>query len=249
MIKTGISHDKIAFLDIETASSYESIFDMPTPMAVAWEHVVENRYKDELSDTVSVGDLYKKYSALYPEFARIVCISIGHFTSPTDIKVKAFYGENGDEKSLINQTMAELTRLSTITNCIGGHNIKNFDIPYIVRRSIVVDTALLTTFDLYSRKPWEITQFVDTMEMWKVLNSNVGSASLESIAAAFGFKSPKEEMSGSRVTELYYSDDPDKFKKIGKYCNGDVLTTLLIYVRMTKGDVFMRTMKVVENSY
>lgn len=254
MIKTGIDHTKIAFIDIETAYEYKDIYDAPAALAAAWARVVDSKYASEISDKVSYGELYKKYAALFPEFSRIVCISMGYFNSPTEFKVNAFYGEGGSEKSLIDQFSEASTKLSAQCKHIGGHNIKGFDIPFIIRRALIKGAILNTNFDLYNAKPWEVVQFVDTMDMWKPLNAYVGSASLYSIAAAFGFKSPKEEMDGGMVSTIYHMPEDTgstsrNIQKIGKYCNGDVITTAFIYVRMVKGDAFMRTMKVTANNF
>jgi DNA polymerase elongation subunit (family B) len=245
MIKTGIPHTNILYLDIETATGYKSLFDAPLPLAVAWEHVATSRYKEELSDTVSIDTLYKKYAALYPEFGRIVCISMGYFENETDFKVRAFIGE--DEYELLQAVSKAITQFSAKYKYLCGHNIKNFDVPYMIRRSVITGSILPTTFDIYNVKPWEVVQFIDTMDMWKSGANYLGSMTLESIAAAFGFKSPKEEMDGSKVSTYYYLPSGTDFKGIGKYCNGDVITTACIYIRMTRGDAFMKTIKVVEN--
>lgn len=241
MIKTGISHEKIAFMDIETANASKEIFELPASLAIAWQRLCVSRYKDEGDD---YGALYKKYSPLYPEFGRIVCISIGWFTSATDFHVKAIYGENGDESSLLKQFINEWTGLSKTCSFLGGHNIKQFDIPFIIRRSLILNVSLNSTFDLYGKKPWDISQFVDTLEMWKVLGANMGSATLDAISAAFGFKSPKEEMDGSLVSTFYYLPAGPDYKKIGGYCNFDVVSCAAVYVRMTAGH---NNFKVVEN--
>ena len=254
MITTGIDHQKIAFIDIETAYPERDIFNLPAALAAAWARVVDHKYANEMSDTVTYNDLYKKYAGLYPEFSKIVCISVGYFSSPTEFKVNAFYGKDGSEKSLIEEFSEVWTRLSTNCKHIGGHNIKGFDVPFIIRRALINNITLPMVFSLYNAKPWEVVQFVDTMDMWKPLNANLGSATLDSIAAALGFKSPKDEMSGDLVSTVYHMPEnvnsPLKnIQKIGKYCNGDVITTAFVYVRLTKGDNFMRTMKVIANSF
>ena len=242
MIKTNIPHTSILFLDIETAHGSKALFEAGASLATAWAHVAESKYKDEGDD---YGILYKRYAALYPEFGRIVCVSMGYFKNETDFCVRAY--QNTDEKQLITDVGNEITKLSASYKVLGGHNLKQFDVPFLIRRALVHNLHLPVMFDLYAAKPWEMTQFIDTMEMWKSTAMSLGSATLESIAAAFGFKSPKEDMNGSMVSTYYYLPEGPDFAKIGKYCSGDVIVTACLYVRMTKGDSALKAIKVVEN--
>ncbi len=244
MIKTGIDHTKIAFIDIETVHGYSDIFDLPLSMATAWANVCESKYKDEYSDTVSVGTLYKKYAALYPEFGKIICISIGVFKNETEFTVKAYYST--DERELLINVGNALTQLSSKYRTIGGHNILGFDIDYMIRRSVINGVNLPSSFDLYGIKPWDLKdRFIDTMVMWKGLSTYLGSCSLESISAAFGIPSPKEEMNGSKVSEYFYLPTGPDFKKIGIYCNRDVYSCARCYLRMTKGNDAMKVENII----
>jgi uncharacterized protein YprB with RNaseH-like and TPR domain len=47
-----------------------------------------------------------------------------------------------------------------------GHNIKEFDVPYICRRAMVHGLTLPTIIDSAGKKPWEVSH-IDTMELWK----------------------------------------------------------------------------------
>lgn len=242
MIKTGIKHTEILYIDIETVHGYSKLFECPASLATAWAHVCDSRHKDEGDD---YGALYKKHAALYPEFGKIVCISMGYFENETDFKVRAFTGT--DEKKLLDEVSTAITRFSTKYKILGGHNIKQFDIPYMIRRAVIVNTILPINFDLFGKKPWELNEFIDTLEIWKSGAVYLGSSTLESIATALGFKSPKEEMDGSMVSTFYYLPTGPDFKKIGSYCNFDTITVAGIYVHMTRGDAFRKTIKVVEN--
>ena len=247
MIKTGIDHSKIVFLDIETVSAKHEIYDLQESQAIAWSKVVDSKYKEELSEKVSYGMLFQKYAALFPEFGKIVCISLGYFINATDFVVQAFSG--ADEKILLKRVSDELTKLSATYKIIGGWNIKQFDIPYMVRRATIVDMNLDVRFDYFSKKPWEMTDFLDIMEVWKAGATYLGSASLESVSAAFGFNSPKESMEGSRVSTVFYSPDQKAgLARIGKYCNSDIIYTSTLYVRMTRGNDFLRTIKIPSNT-
>lgn len=254
MIKTGIKHTDIIFIDIETASVAHEIFHLSaTPsLAIAWNTIHESKYKDELTDDgkdkLGPGSSFQKYAALYPEFGKIVCISLGHFKNESEFCVKAYYG-NRDEKALLDEVSAELTKLSASKKYICGHNIKNFDIPFMIRRAVIVGTSLNTPFDIYGRKPWDIVEFIDTMDMWSAGAFNLGSRSLESMCAAFGMKNPKEEMHGNLVSTLFYMPGEEGLPKIGKYCNFDVISVSACYCKMTKGDFRFMKLAPTDNIY
>ena len=248
MIKTGIDHNKILYLDIETVPIVHDFFELPTAMAIAWNSIHEIRYateKDASGELISAAASFKKYAALFPEFAKIVCISLGYFKTETEFSVRAYYGTN--EKELLVNVGSAITKASSQFKVLGGHNIKSFDIPFMIRRSTILDINLPPVFDLWGEKPWDLDSFLDTMEVWKCTALYLGSSSLESIAAAFGFKNPKEDMSGEMVSTLYYLPTGPDFSKIGKYCNNDVVVSACVYVRMTKGDGVLKTIKIAEN--
>ena len=242
MIKTGIDYTKILFFDVETVHGSEKLFKAETSLATAWGHICESKYKEESDD---FGMLYKKYAALYPEFGKVVCFSMGYFTNEKDFTVKAYYSDN--EKALLDEFSKVITKnLTGNVKFLGGHNIKRFDIPYMMRRAIIQDVYLPTIFDTYLKKPWELNDYVDTLEVWQCGTIGLGSSTLESIAASFGMKSPKEEMSGDMVSTVYYMPSGPDFKRIGKYCNFDTITSAAVYMKMSKGHY---NMKVIENIY
>src|SRR5690606_17979450 len=47
-----------------------------------------------------------------------------------------------------------------------GHNIKEFDLPYICRRMIIHQVAIPSLINAMGKKPWEV-KHLDTMEMWR----------------------------------------------------------------------------------
>jgi DNA polymerase elongation subunit (family B) len=248
MIDTKIPHNKIQFIDIESATGGKDIFAIGPQMAMAWQRVCDSKYKDEMKEpNVTAGSLYKKYAALYPEFGRIVCISIGYFKNETDIAVKAFYHE--DERALLKMAMEEMTRLSGNYRFICGHNIKHFDIPFIIRRAVILNMFIPTFFDIYGVKPWDLKQFVDTMEIWQCGSFTTGSCTLDSIACALGLSSPKDEMSGDMVSTVFWMPSGPGFVRIAKYCNFDVISDMAVYIRITKGADAMKSIKVAENVY
>ena len=71
---------------------------------------------------------------LLPEFGKIVCISVGFILPSGETKLDSFYG---DEKNLLIATSELLNRVDKLGFIICGHNVKNFDLPYIGKRMLI----------------------------------------------------------------------------------------------------------------
>ncbi|MBI3235842.1 MAG: ribonuclease H-like domain-containing protein, partial [Bacteroidetes bacterium] len=84
--------------------------------------------------------------------------------------------------------------------------INNMDIPFIL--------------DLAGRKPWEIN-LIDTMEMWK-FGDFKAYTSLNLLAACLNIPTPKDDIDGSQVYNVYYNDRD--LERIKTYCQKDVIT-------------------------
>lgn len=114
---------------------------------------------------------------------------------------------------------------------IVGHNIYNFDLPFIYKRSVVcgVRPSIELNFARYRNQP-----IYDTMCEWEKWNLR-HAISLDRLARVLGLESPKtDECDGSRIAELFTRGE---HKTIRDYCLKDVITTRRIYRRMTFADV------------
>jgi hypothetical protein len=81
---------------------------------------------------------------------------------------------------------------------------------------------------LSGKKPWEIAHH-DTMEMWK-FGDYKHFTSLSLLATIFGIPSPKDDMDGSMVGNVYWKDKD--LERIAKYCLQDVYTTMRVFLRL-----------------
>ena len=114
---------------------------------------------------------------------------------------------------------------------ICGHNIKEFDVPYICRRMLINQLPLPRMIDIAGKKPWETKHFLDTLEMWK-FGDIKNYTSLRLLTAVFDIPSPKDDMDGSDVAGVYWEErDLDR---IATYCEKDVLATVQLYLRLKR---------------
>lgn len=208
-----LDFEKILFLDIETVPMVEKYELLSEKFKKLWDKKAEYLKKtpDDTTDT-----LFKR-AGIYAEFGKIVCISSGFFYN-REFRLKSFYGDN--ELILLQEFSAMLNRFHTHRdNLLCAHNGKEFDFPYISRRMLINGIALPELLDSAGKKPWDIAH-LDTMELWK-FGDFKNYTSLELLTAVFGIPTPKDDIDGSMVAEVYYKEK--NLDRIAHYCQRDTL--------------------------
>jgi predicted PolB exonuclease-like 3'-5' exonuclease len=77
------------------------------------------------------------------------------------------------------------------------------------------------------KKPWEV-KLLDTMELWK-FGDYKNYTSLDLLSSVLGFPSPKDDIDGSMVADVYWVEHD--LKRIVTYCEKDVLAVARILLR------------------
>jgi DNA polymerase elongation subunit (family B) len=108
-----------------------------------------------------------------------------------------------------------------------GHNIKEFDIPYICRRATVNSIPLPSIVDVSGKKPWEINH-LDTLEYWK-FGDRKNFTSLDLLCRINNIDTPKDDISGEQVARVY-RDEKD-LPRIQAYCEKDVVATAKLFLK------------------
>ncbi len=215
----NINKQNILFLDIETVPQYASYQEVPEVMKVLWDHKSE-RIKQSENDNPE--NLYQR-AGIYAEFGRIICISVGYFNN-LEFRIKSFAGH--DEKLLLEDFANLLNKNFFKSNRIlCAHNGKEFDFPYIARRMLINRIRLPGLLNLAGKKPWEIPH-LDTMELWR-FGDYKSYTSLELLAHAFGIQTPKDDIKGSDVAQVYWQDN--NLERIVRYCEKDVITIARLF--------------------
>lgn len=165
-------------------------------------------------------NFYSNKAALFAEFGKIVCVSMG-FVVIDKINLKSFCSDN--EKQILEDVSKSIDKATSLV----AHNGKDFDYPLLCRRMIINGVRLPSLLQIQNLKPWEI-KLEDTIEMWKFGQFN-HKASLALMCELLGVKSPKGDMDGSKVAETFNKCD---FKKIESYCEGDVVALINVYRKL-----------------
>lgn len=212
----NIRPDRILFLDIETVSA-EKTYDT---LSEKWKSLWDKKASFLLKEDDLPSDVYRR-SAIYAEFGKIICISVGLYREikgKRQFRVKSFYGH--DEKELLTDFCEMLNKHFESPNyLLCAHNGKEFDFPYIARRVLVNKIKLPYLLDIAGRKPWEV-QHLDTLQLWK-FGDYKHYTSLDLLSNLFGIDSPKNDMDGSDVGRVYWEEN--NLEKIVKYCVNDVV--------------------------
>ena len=219
----NLNLEKILFLDIETVPMVPEYESLSANYKKLWDKKAE-KLKKEDNDTPDV--LFRR-AGIYSEFGKIICISVGYIKNKK-FRIKSFYGD--DEHELLKE-FKELfdNYFNSRENLLCAHNGKEFDYPYIARRTIINGIKLPDILNIAGKKPWEVAH-LDTMELWK-FGDYKSYTSLELLATVFGIPTPKEDIDGSMVAEVYYTDND--LDRIVEYCQRDTLTVaqvLLCYM-------------------
>ena len=222
-----MNFNNILFLDIETVSQQSSYEELDNEWKELWDHKTRYLIKNPESETPET--LYPR-AAIYAEFGRIVCISCGCLQGSGEEKKLTLKSYSGDDEKKLLQQFADMIEKWWTEPAKGlcAHNGKEFDYPYLCRRMIVNGVVVPEALKLHGKKPWEVKHLMDTMEMWK-FGDFKSYTSLKLLAKVLGIPSPKDDIDGSMVNDVYYvQKDLDR---IVEYCQKDVITLAQVLLR------------------
>ncbi|WP_127845925.1 3'-5' exonuclease [Psychroflexus aestuariivivens] len=216
--------ENILFLDIETVPELERFEDLSENK----QKLFADKTQYQRHDDYSASEFYNR-AGIWAEFGKIVCISVGFFNSKDNtrnFRTKSFYGDEADLLQEFKTLLEEYFSLPQHLLC--GHNAKEFDFPYIARRMLIHGIALPEKLQLFGKKPWEIPH-LDTLELWK-FGDYKHYTSLKLLTEIFDIPSPKDDIDGSQVREVYYEDK--NIDRIVVYCEKDVVAVAQLILKM-----------------
>ena len=233
----NIRTEDLIVIDIETASVSPSF----AHLSPEWQELWQEKTARILPEGKTAEEFYPMRAGVMAEFSKVVCISIGYFIREQHLKmrVKSFCGE--DEKKILTDFLQTVSKIESFNNnwCFAGHNIKEFDIPFLCRRLLVNDMRIPPYLDFQNMKPWE-TNIVDTFQYWR-FGDYKNFTSLKLLAAAMGVPSSKDDIDGSMVGELFHTENREErkinIKRIATYCQKDVVTTANIILRFKNSPI------------
>ena len=225
--------DEVLFIDIETASLCSEYELLDPIMKQHWQHKAKLLLKSQEVDDEKAADLYKSKGAIYSEFSKIVCISIGYLIKQkkeiVSMRTKSFF--TGTEEDILNDFIDVMNRHfdQPKKQYLSGHNIREFDIPFICRRLVINKIKIPKKLDISGKKPWDLDYLVDTLNLWK-FGDYKSYISLSLLSHVLGIPSPKDDIDGSMVHQVYWEEND--VDRIARYCEKDVVTSALVLMRL-----------------
>ena len=219
--------ESFLFFDIETVKREETI-EEGTPLYDSFYYKM--RYAEEAQrkdfSAHNMKALWDLKAALYPEFGKIVCISVGKIINGEKVFVYTF--KDKEEATLLKRFNEKLLGWAqedpNLALC--GVNIKFFDLRYIFIRSVVNEVPPVPKhINLTGLKPWEVFT-ADITDIWK--QTSPYNAPLACITEALGLPSPKQDIDGSQTSDVYYKEGDAGLERIATYCEHDVMAVVNI---------------------
>ncbi|CAM1345762.1 3'-5' exonuclease [Tenacibaculum crassostreae] len=214
----------ILFLDIETVPEVELFADLSPEMQELYALKTQYQRKDEFTPE----EFYHR-AGIWAEFGKIICISVGYFVERKGInqlRVTSFYGDN-EHKLLLDFKNLLNTHFNHPNHLLCAHNGKEFDFPYIARRMIINQIELPKKLNLFGKKPWEVPH-LDTLDLWK-FGDYKHYTSLKLLTSILGIPSPKQDIDGSEVANVYYQEK--NLSRIVEYCERDTVAVAQLLLR------------------
>nr|WP_205195777.1 ribonuclease H-like domain-containing protein [Chitinophaga sp. Cy-1792] len=216
-------------LDIETTPATAALEELPGNLQELWRE--KNTKIAPVSE--NEAEAYADKAGIFAEFGRIVCISVGFFhleNGRYQLRLKSFASE--DEVILLNNFFDLVLRFKEKVPSFqfGGHNIREFDIPFICRRSVIQQLSLPQSLQLHGMKPWEVP-VVDTLHMWR-FGDFKHYTSLKLLTAVMGIDTPKDDIDGSMVGKVFW--ETKDLERIATYCQKDVLAVAQLLLRFKR---------------
>ncbi|WP_421943449.1 3'-5' exonuclease [Pedobacter sp.] len=227
MLKT-LDLNQVMVIDIETVPQYATFSDVPQHLQDLWEQKTHYQRSAEQS----AEDFYEK-AGIMAEFGKIVCVSLGIFYAQDKqphLRIKSIYG---DDEINILKDFSELLSKQPASQLFCAHNGKEFDFPYLCRRFLINGIEIPKQLELSGKKPWEVGH-IDTMELWK-FGDYKHYTSLNLLAAILNVPTPKDDIDGSMVRQVYYEEQ--NLPRIVTYCQKDVITTAQVLLKLKGLDI------------
>ena len=220
-----IKTKNVLFLDIETVPCSPNFKDLDVTFQTLWTEKTVWQRKEEYTP----AEFYKLKSGVMAEFAKIICISVGYLfinKGENNFRIKSFYGD--DEKQIITDFNELLnSQFNKKQHQLCAHNGKEFDFPFIARRTLINGLKLPALLDIAGKKPWEVNH-LDTMELWR-FGDYKHYTSIKLLAALFNIPTPKDDIDGSQVAGVYWNDK--NLERIKRYCQKDTLTVAQLLLK------------------
>lgn len=183
-------------------------------------------------------------TALDGALGRIFCIGYMEQDETGKIIEHGCFGWNDleqnfemDEAKLLREFWEYLQGFNLNRDIIIGHNILEFDLPFIKKRSFIHEIKPTVNFSFYKYQKEPIFDTMLHFDSWfQGKNKTTG---LKKLAYAFGLDCPKEVLGELNVYDAFCAK---QYRKLHDYCKGDVKATHLIWRKLSGRNTNVKSM-------
>ena len=249
----------LVFIDIESVPQHKSFYNMSPTLQELFLKRFKKEAEDMIGLQMDDWDIealnteewkpklekfYNNRAPISSEFLQICCISIGWIDSkeplldgaiPADLelnfKTKSFFGS--DERKILQDFYAVmksvLDKVVNPSHHLVAYSGLMFDFPVLMKRFLINRLQLPAMLDTDGKKEWNLPYMIDPKNSWKGTSFD-GSISLALLCEVLGVPSPKQDIDGSQVRNVYYENND--IERIARYCEQDILRLCEVYLRM-----------------
>jgi len=214
-----------AAVDLGLTDSNEIKFTSKAAMIERWQVAMAGEKAD------SVGDEAWRKTSFNGLYGSIACVCYSFDDEENIFSLDCLDGE----AKMLERFYSHIHERSSVQHVTGsadipltvcGHNIVDFDMPFLYHRSVIHGVkpapAMLKAM---KSKHWD-SCIADTMKMW--CSDSQKRTSMDALCKAFGLEG-KGDFDGSMVADAWPTDPA----KVIAYCQDDVRRTRAMYKRMT----------------
>ena len=212
-------------LDIETVPQRRAYEALEETEQALFDRRAKRFYDEEETNK---EDIYAHRGSIWAEFGQVIAVGLGILQTVPEVSLRVKCLTDKDEPVLLS-SFSEILNDSRSLPMV-GHNVQEFDIPFLCRRFFANHLPLPQKFVEYQHlKPWEMREKVlDTMNLWK-FGDYKNFVSLSLLCHCLHLPSSKEQVSGEKVRALYLEDN---MREIARYCSGDIVATARVFLRL-----------------
>jgi hypothetical protein len=172
---------------------------------------------------------HKRDAGLSAATGRVLAVGFTSLVVNRDIEESPVDIVAHDEYTTIEHVFDAFTTASKSgawSACIAGHNILEFDLPFLVRRAWILGVPVPRW--IRDGRYWS-RAFLDTRELWQLGNRQAKS-SLNHVCQALGIPGKLDGVDGSQFAKLWETDR----EKAKEYLTQDVRCTAAVVQRLTQ---------------
>ena len=223
----SIKVEDILFFDMECVRRNKEL-DVNSKEFELYQYKLRNRETDELPSVEVTIEDYNRRGALKMGFNKIVTIGVGYARN-SKLYIKHI---QGTEEQVLN----EFFKITQNFKYICGYNIIQFDLPmcgYNASKYFDITTMLNPTFNVSQKKIWDMKNVIDLMDVIK--GTHYSNVSLDEVLYHYNIPSSKDDISGAQVSEVYYTEGPER---IYEYVKKDVFATVNLFLKLQYNPTF-----------